>query len=107
MDPFTASGAVKESIPKNELRTPSNGVRTPNSEVRRTKNEVRTPYSELRIPNRLEPSSPRDFPHRESGRSKVPSHPFTDSRFSVKGGVATIPERAGYHSVESESVQRD
>jgi hypothetical protein len=33
-----------------------------------------------RTPNGLEPSSPKDFPHRESGISQVPSHPFTDSQ---------------------------
>ncbi len=46
------SEAVKESIPKNEFQ----------------------------IPNRLEPSSPKDPPHRESGISKVPSHSFTDAQ---------------------------
>src|SRR5579875_2777007 len=39
----------------------------------------RTPNSALRILNRLEPSSPKDLPHRGSGISKVPSHSFTDS----------------------------
>src|SRR5579885_1666981 len=46
------SGAMKESIPKDEFR----------------------------IPNGLAPSSPKDPPHRESGISQVPSHPFTDSQ---------------------------
>src|SRR5579875_3323438 len=38
------------------------------------------PKDEFQIPNGLEPSSPKDLPHRESGISKVPSHPFTDSQ---------------------------
>src|SRR5579875_1054470 len=38
------------------------------------------PKNGFRIPNRLGPSSPKGLSHRESGISKVPSHPFTDSQ---------------------------
>src|SRR5579875_3747099 len=38
------------------------------------------PKDEFQIPNGLAPSRPKDLPLRESGISKVPSHPFTDSQ---------------------------
>src|SRR5579875_1949909 len=62
--------------------------RIPKNEFRRTNSGLRTPYSVLRFPNGLEPSSPKDPPHRESGISQVPSHSFT-----VAQGLGKHPVR--------------
>ncbi len=57
-----------------------------------------TPLSALRTPNGLGPSSPRAFPHRESGISRVPSQSFTDpqGRHSSRGG-ATVDDGPASH----------
>src|SRR5579875_3525875 len=51
-------GAVKESIPKSEVRrtkseerSPKNEVRRTEAEIRRTKSDLRSPNSEVRTPN--------------------------------------------------------
>jgi hypothetical protein len=48
------------------------------------------PKYEFKIPDRLEPSSPKDLPHREFGVSKVPSHPIPSQTLSGRAAQLAV-----------------